>query len=364
MEKETTEIEVCKPVLHRYHHKQMIIYGASAFVMALCIVMLVPQRAYAAGITDFLDDFWDSLNPLKGINALLCGALGTLCQNMLNSYSIMMTDLKSNSIITGSFGSLMGNSAGAYGLVTGVHQTVVIPLAESILALFMLVQLIKISQRIDATATLPAVKDIVFLAVTYVLMHWLIANSLGVIEAVYNEFNKMALNIGSSSSLSKTLFDTTIDWSNLEYKDADFGGCLLLLILSFVLMATGMVAFIVAQVVALARSIQIYVMAAFSPIPLSLLGFDETRQMGISFLKNFCAAALAGAIMLFVFAVYPYIFGLGAGACSVADLQKLMFGATDLTAIINSIFGLAATSFVFIYALVKSGSWASAILGS
>ncbi len=35
----------------------------------------------------------------------------------------------------------------------------------------MLVQLVKISQRIGTPATLPAVKDIVFFAVTYVLFH-------------------------------------------------------------------------------------------------------------------------------------------------------------------------------------------------
>ena len=34
----------------------------------------------------------------------------------------------------------------------------------------MLMQLIKISQRIDATSTLPAVKDIVFLVVTYCIL--------------------------------------------------------------------------------------------------------------------------------------------------------------------------------------------------
>ena len=44
-----------------------------------------------------------------------------------------------------------------------------------------------------------------------------------------------------------------------------------------------------------------------SAIPVSLLGFDETRQMGIGFLKNFAAACLAGAVMMFLFVAYPYV---------------------------------------------------------
>lgn len=47
----------------------------------------------------------------------------------------------------------------------------------------------------------------------------------------------------------------------------------------------------VSMVVALGRSVQLYVYAAFSPIPISLLGFDETKQIGIGYLKNFAAAA-------------------------------------------------------------------------
>ena len=34
------------------------------------------------------------------------------------------------------------------------------------------------------------------------------------------------------------------------------------------------------------RAMQLYVMAAFSPLPFALLGFDETKNYGVSFCKN------------------------------------------------------------------------------
>lgn len=46
----------------------------------------------------------------------------------------------------------------------------------------MLMQLIKISQRIDATSTTPAVKDIVFLVVTYYILSYFIDNALDLVS--------------------------------------------------------------------------------------------------------------------------------------------------------------------------------------
>ena len=67
--------------------------------------------------------------------------------------------------ISGPFNELFGTTE-PYGVVKDFYQAGVIPVAHAILGLFMLMQLIKISQRIDATSTLPAVKDIVCLLYT------------------------------------------------------------------------------------------------------------------------------------------------------------------------------------------------------
>ena len=65
------------------------------------------------------------------------------------------------------------------------------------------------------------------------------------------------------------------------------------------------VAYVVALVVSWARAIQIYIMAAFSPIPLALTSLDETRQMGVGYLKNFTAVCLAGVIILVLLVSFP-----------------------------------------------------------
>lgn len=135
--------------------------------------------------------------------------------------------------------------------------------------------------------------------------------------------------------------------------------------------------YIVSIAVATARAIQLYVMAAFSPIPLALLGFEETRQSGISFLKNFCAACLAGAIMMFLFAAYPLILTSMTASLGVGDLNQLVNAdsSVNVTGVVDSaleyafapLLGLLmfiGLSILLIVGLVKAGSWAKEILGS
>ena len=220
----------------------------------------------------------------------------------------------------------------------------------------MLVQLVKISQRIDATATLPAVKDIVFLAVFYVLFHWLIVNSLDVVTAIYDIFNDITTSILPSSSAYMAAFDL----SSVEPSWDTIGGCALLALFGLISVAIGAVAYIIALVVSMARALQLYVMAAFSPIPLSLLGFEESRQMGMGFLKNFAAVALAGAIMMFTMFAYPFLLASVSGVDS-GGLAAIANGTNDG---IFSLLSVLAVSIMYIFALAKSGAWAREVLGS
>ena len=137
----------------------------------------------------------------------------------------------------------------------------------------------------------------------------------------------------------------------------------MVLVVSFLSLLIGIVAYIVALVVAFARAWQIYVYAAFSAIPVALLGFDETRQMGLNFLKNFVAACLAGAIMVFLLTAYPYIIS---GTLSPTGDDITIMTLVDATlggdTLLNLLMFLAI-SVVLIMGLLKSGSWARDILG-
>lgn len=300
------------------------------------------------------------------INEVICKALVSIANFLFQGYYGIIKALTNSSYISGGLSKLFGNEE-VWKLVKDVHSAAVVPIGEGILGLFMLIQLVKISQRIDATATLPAVKDIVFLFVTYVIMHWLIIHSLDLATATYDVINKITTNaaLSPSSALDKSPLDFgAADDSDIDWSKASIGGCFMLVLFGGLSFFVGGVAFLIGLVMALARGIQLYMYAAFAPIPLSLLGFDETRQSGISFIKNFISLCLAGAIMIFSLVAYPKILTAVATSGFTDNVMvKMMMGGSSVDSLRTLLTGLAVTILLCL-ALVKSGAWAKEILGS
>lgn len=336
---------------------------AIILLITASVTLLFPQPVHAAPV-------WEVGTNLKN---MVCEWLLDMSCWGFNLYNDIAMKIGSSDMLSAPFDSLLGVST--YELTKTIHQTAVIPIAESILALFMLVQLVKISQRIDATATLPAVKDIVFLAVVYVLIHWFIVNSLDIMQAIYKiAVDNIIPEIGTAQS-NTGFFNGELTTSNIPdstWDELTIGGCFLTLCASILSVIGGVVAYMVAFIVAYARAWQIYAMAAFSSIPIALLGFDETRQMGIGFLKNFAAAVLAGAVMMFLLVIYPLALSTMTTASGVTGGASILFlisipagGTASLaSASVLILLEFLAITFLLIIALIKSGAWAKEILGS
>lgn len=289
---QSTQHEETKTVPLR--RRKACLAGTFALFAACALVLLIPHPAYAGIIGDFLD-----------IPNMIKTWLLQIAATLFNTYFGVINQTLDAKFISGPFNELFGTTE-PYGVVKDFYQAGVIPVAHAILGLFMLMQLIKISQRIDATSTLPAVKDIVFLVVTYCILSYFIDNALDLVSAIYSIFNDLVGNV-SDKLQSKNWYEPGIEMTKDDAADATFGGCFLLLIFGLISWAVGLVFYAVSMVVALGRSVQLYVYAAFSPIPISLLGFEETKQIGIGYLKNFAAAALAGVVMVLILYLYPHL---------------------------------------------------------
>lgn len=309
-------------------------------LVAISLTLLFPMTAHAA-------EWWD----LAGqIDEWLKGMLHDAAEGFFNGYLGFIKSVGADELLSGDFTQLFGanSSQDIWYFINSVHQGLLIPLGESILALVMLVQVVKISQKIDASATLPAVKEIVFLAVFFVIFHWLIVNSVDLCVAVYDEINKI-----TKALLSDQNYNVVISLGSAT--DMDYGTLIVTLIVAAITWLIGLVAAVVAYIVAAARAIQLYIMAVFSPIPFSLLGFEETRSMGVNFCKNFIGVCLAGTIMVILLMVFPMMMNslLGSGG-SVVDSGAI------ITGVIVKVLGMPL---LLILGLFKSGSWARDLLG-
>lgn len=318
------------------------ILAFAATVTAL-IVLLVPSQCAWASIAD-------------DINAWLCGVLRDWCNWIFGAQADVMKSLGANGVLSAPFETML-TSAGdisMYDIARGVWQVAIVPIGCGVLGLVFTLKLIEISQRVDGNQSLPGVKEVVFLLVFFAVFLFLIQHSFDLMAAIYEvvglAIDRVEALFGSGGALNMSAVSVVTT-------DDDLSALLALLVVAVISWLVVLIAYIVALVVCWARAIQLYIMAAFSPIPLAFLGFDQTRQIGIGYLKSFGAVCLAGLIILVLLISFPVILGsivavnLGTGTPIDGIANGLTYALQYL-----------AMCILLVLSLVKSGSWARDIV--
>ena len=297
------------------------ISAATAF--ALCALLLVPvQPAYA----DIAGD----------VNDWLCGLLRDCCNWMFKAQPGVLGSIGANGILSADFAHMLTSSSDLtmHDVARGVWQVAILPIGCGVLGLVFTLKLIEISQRMDGSQSLPGVKEVVFLLVFFAVFLFLIQNSFDLMASIY-EVCGLAI----------------------DRVDDDIPSLIAMLVVSLISWVVVLAAYVVALVVCWARALQLYIMAAFAPIPLAFLGMDATRQIGLGYLKSFGAVCIAGVIILVLLISFPLVLGglTGAnpGTGTPADAV-----ANGLTYALQYL----AMCVLLILALVKSGSWARDIV--
>lgn len=323
-------------------NRRFILPFVTTFI-ALSSLMLFPDFAFAA----IADD----------INKWLCGVLRDCCNWIFANQINMLKSIGYDGILAAGFDSMLGTAGNTtmYSLVRGVWQVAILPIGCGVLSFVFTIKLIQISQRMDGNASLPGVKEVIFLLVFFAVFLFLIQNSFDIMSSIY-AVSKLAIDriinmfgTGGAIDLSAVSIVTT---------DDDVAALVAMLIVALISWVVVLVAYIVALVVSWARAIQLYLMAAFSPIPLALMGTDDTRQIGIGYLKNFVAACLAGIIILVLLISFPIILG-GLNAANPGTGTPIDGIANGLTYALQYL----AMCILLILSLVKSGTWARDIVG-
>lgn len=322
--------------------RRFVLAFAGTFLI-LSSLMLFPDFAFAA----IADD----------INKWLCGVLRDCCNWIFANQINMLKSIGYDGILAAGFDSMLGTAGNTtmYSLVHGVWQVAILPIGCGVLGFVFTIKLIQISQKMDGNASLPGVKEVVFLLVFFAVFLFLIQNSFDLMASIYS-ITKLAIErvinmfgTGGAIDLNAVSIVTT---------DDDVAALVAMLIVALISWVVVLVAYIVALVVSWARAIQLYLMAAFSPIPLALMGTEDTRQIGIGYVKNFVAVCLAGIIILVLLISFPIILG-GLNAANPGTGTPIDGIANGLTYALQYL----AMCILLILSLVKSGSWARDIVG-
>lgn len=316
---------------------------AFAITLAVLAALLVPAQPAWASIAD-------------DINSWLCGVLRDWCNWIFGAQTDVMRSLGAEGVLSAPFATMLttAGDVSMYDIARGVWQVAIVPIGCGVLGLVFTLKLIEISQRMDGNQAMPGVKEVVFLLVFFAVFLFLIQHSFDLMAGIYEV-------VGLAIDRVEALFGTggALDMAAVSVvtTDDDLSALLALLVVAVISWLVVLIAYIVALVVCWARAIQLYIMAAFSPIPLAFLGFDQTRQIGIGYLKSFGAVCIAGLIILVLLISFPAILG-GIVAVNPGTGTPIDAIANGLTYALQYL----AMCILLVLSLVKSGSWARDIV--
>ena len=315
----------------------------AALAFALLAALAIPaQPAYA----DIAGD----------INSWLCGLLRDVCNWVFSAQVDVLKSIGYDGILGAGFRDMLKSSGtiSMYDIAHTVWQVAILPIGCGMLSLVFTIKLIQISQRMDGNAAMPGVKEVAFLLVFFAVFLFLIQNSFELMEGIYEVVGLAIQRVTGSLGTGGKLDLAAV---SIVTTDDDVPSLVAMLVVSLVSWVVVLAAYIVSLVVCWARALQLYIMAAFSPIPLSLMALDETRQIGVGYLKNFTAVCIAGLIILVLLVAFPIILGglTGANPGTGTPIDSIANGLTYALQYL-------AMCILLILSLVKSGTWARDIV--
>lgn len=217
-----------------------------------------------------------------------------------------MLSVGQNSFLAISLGAF--NST-LYGYILTIMKTVVMPIAYVILALFFVLELWKISTKVESAGGSSNLGvELVFKAlVRMVLCKVAVDQSLLFMEAIYDVF--LSITKGIAGVMATPALVGGMDVASLTAEVNNMGIGEQLSTFNQTLLICGAIKIIlgIVDVMCIARFIEIYVYIAIAPIPIATFPSDDLN-IAKNFLKSFAAVCLQGALIYLILSIFPMLF--------------------------------------------------------
>lgn len=331
----------------KLHRRVPIIVPIALCCAVALVALLAPTPALAAE--------WDWTDPLGSMSNWMIEAVNSLAQSGLDGISGTVNDTISKDWFTNGFTALLpgSESTALYDMAKTISRYTIYPVAVTVLSLTFLLQLLKIAQRIDGNSAMPALKEIFILFVVLALCTYAVGHSFSLTKDFYDLVNSWGSRLVRDNNTTLRL---TADLNG------DLGAGIYIGLLGLLVTAILMLSNVVTKTMFVARAIQLYLYAIFSPLMLSMLGVDEMRHWAMGYIKGFLACCLSGFVMLFALYAYPYATAavLGQGATVTGKVYAVTVTSSSAASSFTSIICI---SFAMALLCINSGSYARDILG-
>lgn len=267
----------------------------------------------------------------------------------LSVSSSMLQSVVSSDLLTKSFDQIYPS---VQPIIYTIHQTAVIPVANVVLAIFLIVGLGKVVQSMGRTESGVDLWQLIMVFVSYAL-------AKAVIDASYE---LMILCFDLVRNLIKTVMEVGVASGAMTVhavpKDVNNTGILVVMaVISVLSMLVTIAVCLLSQVVVIVRGIQIYVYTAFAALPLAFFTAESSRSMATGFLKRYIALLFSGAIMALLFIMFGLIIGnIGITSGSADTIEHAVKWICEMCFSLTSVVA-------FGWCIFKSGAWARDFVG-
>lgn len=269
----------------------------------------------------------------------------------ISDLSVKLTG--NSAALTGTFGSYLNR---VYEYANTVMQSVCMPVAYVVLALFFVMELYKASTRIDGSGGgTPLGVEMVFRVMFKMVICKMVVDKVPLLmKAIFDvtaELSQSIRNLNSGEGISKGM---ELAEAEKVVSDIGFIPGIPVLLLCFIVFLITLFAVAFANVIIITRFIELYIYLAVSPIPIATIPNEELSQIGKNFFKSFAAVCIQGTLIYLVLTFYPMIFNQAFQDTTTAENTNIYM----------ILLGTLSYSIVLILAVFSTGKWAKSICGA
>lgn len=238
----------------------------------------------------------------------------------------------------------------AYSFATSINSTVIKPIAATILAIVLVLELARIGARFDGDQKM-GVQQVASAIIKAVLVVVAIQNVDLILKAINEVSDRAIVAISASNATSGQIAlpsKDTIEGAGMLQQLGTFGVLLIPFLLS-------VAASIVVKIIVFVRFAEIYVLTAAATLPLVFMAHPETKGISVGYLKKYASAVLQGVVLLIIVKIFTY-FKVTPAFTKITSDNLLGTTAEQFPALILG-------SVVFIVLVVSSGKLARALVG-
>lgn len=220
--------------------------------------------------------------------------------------------------------SVASYNSAAWSFAQQVNQAAVKPVAASILSIILVLEFVRISSRYDGDSR-TGTQQIAMVILKCVLVVIAVQNANLILGAIQEVGSQIMAGLGKPpQNLAGVNFDPQkIKTAVGSLPGLDQFAFLLSLLLPWL---ASLAANVIVIVMVVMRFAEIYIMSAFAPLPIVFLGNDETKAIGVGYLKKYAAVVLQGVVILLVCIMYkfvaPSLFKASALVAALTSSQK------------------------------------------